>query len=196
MRLAIFLFITVFIFGGCQNRESEKREADIQRRIEAQAQAQVVASVNDWRITLSEFRVMLDSLGEEARAHGVDIDNPEVRRRFLDQLVHREILYRAGKLLGMDQDPQLQQMPEEAQKEAMAAMMRSMIMRNIEITEQDLKTFYQQNREVFPMPFEEVREAIRTEIDRGIFQEQIRALLEDLEGQINVEVDYELLDEI
>lgn len=185
--ILVLIMVATFIFG-CAPQESA---FDFQ----ADSFDQVVARVNDWQITLPELKVFIDSLGEEAAQYGVDPSDPQVQRRLLDQLINQEILYRAGQLLGLEDDPQAQEVPAELRKTGIAQMMRETLMSDVVISESDLQEFYRQNQEFFPVSFEEAMPLIENEVLRAILEARIAGLVEQI-GEIDVMVNYGLLDEL
>lgn len=204
MRWVLVMVFLGTVFFGCAGQEDlESARRSVQFRVEEDAveanidlSGEPVARVNDWQISLAELGEIFRSMEEEAAAHGVDFGHFEVRRRFLDQMVQREVLYRAGQMLGLEDDEQARQMPLEVRKDAIAQIMRSTIMADVEISEEDKRDFYQQNEEFFALPFEESKEAIKAEIDRFVLHQQIGFLLEELGDNIQVEVNYDLLEQL
>lgn len=194
VRLLLIILLSVNIFFiGCGQKENEKT-SKIGGGVAISDE--VIASVGDWQVTVSEFRETLKSLKETAQEHNLDINNPIIKRRFLDQMVRKEILYQAGKLLGIGQNPQLKEMPEAAQKDAISQVMYNTLMKDVQVTENDMQQFYQQNQEAFSIPFSEAKDAIEGEIERAILQAKIAELLQRFKDEISVSVNYDLLDKI
>jgi hypothetical protein len=194
VRLFLIILLSVNMsFIGCGQKENEKVSRPKEN---INASDQVIASVGGWQVTVSQFRETLKGLKDTAQEHNLDINNPIIRRRFLDQMVRKEILYQAGKLLGIGQDPQLKEMPEAAQKDAISQVMHNTLMKDVQVTENDMQQFYQQNQDAFSLPFSEAKDAIEGEIERAILQAKIAELLQRFEDEISVSVNYDLLDKI
>lgn len=189
----IILFSVNIFFIGCGQEESEK----VSKFQENTAVSdQVIASVGEWQVTVSQFRETLKSLEETAQEHNLDINNPIVKRRFLDQMVRKEILYQVGKLLGIDENPQVKEMPKEAQKHAISQAMHNILMKDVQVSEDDMQQFYQQNKEAFSTSFSESKDAIKVEIQRVILQRKIAGLLQRFKDKISISVNYDLLDKV
>jgi hypothetical protein len=198
--LFVISLFTIIVFAGCGGGQTEGETAGSKLNDTVSSNdttsSEIIASVNDWQLTVLEFEAILNRQKEAAKEHGLDIDNPMIKRRFLDQMVRKEVLYRVAQLLGIDKDPQLKAMPEEAQKNALAQAMQDILMKDVEVGEEDVKHFHQQNKESFSASFSESKGAIKMEIERVILQRKIAELLERFKDQIEVSVNYDLLNKI
>jgi peptidyl-prolyl cis-trans isomerase C len=114
--------------------------------------SKALAVINGKEITLSEFELRWSQLPEYTRKKYV---GAEGRKRFLDELIDREILLQEAKRRGIDRDRALLERLERFKERSMLdALMREEVDSRVSVTPDEVKAYYNANRETFSAPDE------------------------------------------
>jgi len=136
MKKVIF-FIILSLLLGCAKQKGE-----------------VLVSFNGGRITLDEFNKELSKMPEFAR--GI-YEGPEGKRKFLDDLISRELIYIEAKKRNIDKDKEYLDMVERFKRDA---LLEVLLKREVEdkarVEDSELRAYYDSHPEEFRLN-EEVR---------------------------------------
>ncbi len=136
MKKAVFLFIIALLLG-CAKEKGD-----------------VLVNFDDGKITVEEFKNEINKVPEFAK--GI-FEGPEGKRKFLDDLISRELIYLDAKKKKIDKDKEYLDMIERFKKDA---MLEILLKREIEdkakVDESELKAYYDANPQEFRLN-EEIR---------------------------------------
>jgi EpsD family peptidyl-prolyl cis-trans isomerase len=167
--LVVACAIAVLV-GGCSRDEHSDKDS------------QVVATVNDREITISQLRQALYTAG----AGNV---SPATTRQAIDSLVNQELLVQRALETKLDRDPAVVHALESARRQVLA---RAYAERNIfpkdEISNSEKQQYFRANpalfeqRKVyrvtaFSIQMEDLNQALRNELEQAHSQEQVRGVL-------------------
>jgi len=127
------LILVIFFVLGC-----------IQR---GHTEGPVIAKVNDAVITKDDFLRNMDRLPEWAKER---FATREGKRRFLEELIKRELLYQEAKRAGLDRDKEFTEKLEEFKKMTLLSMLiRKEIEEKAIVSDEEVKKYYDDNKEEF-----------------------------------------------
>ena len=114
--------------------------------------SKALAVINGKEITLSEFELRWSQLPDYTRKKYV---GAEGRKRFLDELIDREILLQEAKRRGIDRDRTLLERLERFKERSLLdALMREEVDSRVTVTSEEVKAYYDANRDTFSAPDE------------------------------------------
>ena len=126
--------LTLFLMvGGCGGNSEDP--------------AQALAIVNGKTITLSEFELRWSQLPEYVRKNYA---GPEGRKKFLNELIDREMLLQEAKKRGIDRDRNLLERVERFKEHTMLeALRREAVDSQVTVTPEELQGYYDTHRDSF-----------------------------------------------
>ncbi|MEW6409119.1 MAG: peptidylprolyl isomerase [Nitrospirota bacterium] len=134
--LTIILLILTIAISGCDKLKGEKG-----------ARGAVVAEVNGTKITVEEFKKQFEQIPDFAKPL---LSTPEGKRRFLEELVNKELIYKEAMKQGLDKDKDYIARVEDFKK---AALLDIVLQREIEakvsIKDEDVKKYYDTHPDEF-----------------------------------------------
>lgn len=114
--------------------------------------SKVLAVINGKEITSSEFDLRWSQVPEFARKTYAGVDG---RKRFLDELVTRELLLQEARKRGIDRDRTLLERIERfKERSILDALMREEVDARSAVTQEEIKAYYDANRGSFITPDE------------------------------------------
>lgn len=107
---------------------------------------EVLATVAGRDITQEEFEAFLASVPKEQQAY---ISNPKFREHCLEQLTSLHMFAQMGEDLKLDETDDFKKAYENAKRDILAQMAMRETLKDVEVTEEELKAFYDQNQQQF-----------------------------------------------
>ena len=107
---------------------------------------EVLATVAGRDITQEEFEAFLASVPKEQQAY---INNPKFREHCLDQLTSLHMFAQMGEDLKLDETEDFKKAYENAKRDILAQMAMRETLKDVAVTEEELKAFYDQNQQQF-----------------------------------------------
>ncbi len=109
--------------------------------------AKKVAEGDGWSITAKEFREKYDSLPADATPF---VASPEGKKRYLDSLILREIIYHEAEKEGITKEPSIVNRIEDTKKKVVIEeYLKRKIEGGLSPSEKDTDAFYQANKDAF-----------------------------------------------
>jgi peptidyl-prolyl cis-trans isomerase C len=139
----------------------------------AEKNSKALAVINGKEITLSEFELRWSQLPEYTRKKYV---GAEGRKRFLDELIDREILLQEARRRGIDRERTLLERLERFKERSLLdVLMREEIDSRVTVTTEEIKAYFDSNRDTFSTP-DELRAAhilVRTEAEAADIRKRL-----------------------
>ena len=107
---------------------------------------EVLATVAGREITQEEFEAFLASVPKEQQPY---INNPKFREHCLEQLTSLHMFAQMGEDLKLDETEDFKKAYENAKRDILAQMAMREILKDVAVTEEELKAFYDQNQQQF-----------------------------------------------
>lgn len=107
---------------------------------------EVLATVAGRDITQEEFEAFLASVPKEQQAY---ISNPKFREHCLEQLTSLYMFAQMGEDLKLDETDDFKKAYENAKRDILAQMAMRETLKDVGVTEEELKAFYDQNQQQF-----------------------------------------------
>lgn len=107
---------------------------------------EILATVAGRAITQEEFDAFLASVPKEQQAY---INNPKFREHCLDQLTSLHMFAQMGEDMKLDETEDFKKAYENAKRDILAQMAMRETLKDVTVTEEELKTFYEQNKAQF-----------------------------------------------
>lgn len=115
--------------------------------VPANAKSDVVAKVGREKITLEELEGRLAQFPEESQAQ---LQKKENKIRVLEQMIDEEILYQKARKAGYQRKPEYKDQIANAKRQLLIAMLiQNEIDANAQVTNEDVQSFYNQNRDSY-----------------------------------------------
>jgi parvulin-like peptidyl-prolyl isomerase len=108
-----------------------------------------LATVGDRVITLGEFAATLDRIDQFERLRYQSVER---RRALLDEIINAELLASEARKRGLDQQPEVKERVRQILREDVVRRMRLEVPPSTEVTEADVKAYYDKHREEFREP--------------------------------------------
>lgn len=134
------------IFPGRENPAAGSEELKIN--------GPLLARVNDWAIGLDDFKNYLKSLEPLAKTQKIDINSPEFKTKFLNDLIKNQILAQVAIERGLDKSDDVLRALRDTRDTLLAAKIRDDLEKNVSVSYAEIKTFYDKNKELFKKPQE------------------------------------------
>ncbi|BCS51721.1 peptidylprolyl isomerase [Geobacter sp. SVR] len=142
---------------------------------EAKKEGKVLAEVNGATITTGDFSRELKNLPEYLKAMA---DTPQGRKEMLDTMVIRELILQQATKDGVDKSPEIEEKLQDLKKRLIVeAFLKKKVESESQISDADLKKFYDQNLDKFKTG-EQVRAShilVKTEKEAKDILAQIKA---------------------
>jgi peptidyl-prolyl cis-trans isomerase C len=136
LRRTLVVLTVVLALVACVTSGCGKKQGDV-----------VVARVGSVNITESQLKERLAQLPEFAQRQ---FSGPEGTIEFLNNVVEEEVLYQAARQAGYDKDPEILSMIEAMKRRSMIqAYYRDEIEGKVEIPEEEIVAYYNEQEEVF-----------------------------------------------
>lgn len=110
----------------------------------------VLARVGNWQITVDEFKDQENAAKELAAQNKLTYDLPS--ERLLGMIVEQQLLYQEAQRTGIDKDSKIAKQIEEARKLILSQTLQSKIVEGISVNDQEIKDFYEQNKQFYFEP--------------------------------------------
>lgn len=134
LQLAVFVVLTVIVFGGCGKPDKEKKD--------------VLAVVDGEVITLPEFNGRIAKMPQHFQAL-IEKD----KKKFLDDLIMQKLLYKEAVKEGYAKRAETKELIEEANKKIIiAALISEKVEGSLTPSEEQLLAYYDENKGQFVMP--------------------------------------------
>jgi peptidyl-prolyl cis-trans isomerase C len=109
---------------------------------------QTLAKVDDRVITLEDFNKRIDRLPQQYQ----EIVKGQ-RKKFLEDLIMEGLLYKEALRSNIESDPEIQEVIFEAKKKILISrLMKDRVNNKVSISEDDIKTYYDEHSEEFMLP--------------------------------------------
>lgn len=106
----------------------------------------ILAKVGDIEITKDKMGEIIQSLPPQ---QAMQVSSPEGRKRLLDEMVAGELFYLDAMENGLDTDEEFVKMIEEAKRNLLQRFAIQKLISNIQITEEEQKSYYAENKAQF-----------------------------------------------
>ena len=180
--LLILLFIMSVSYYGCSQDHTD--------------QTQTLATINDYRLSLKDFQ---RQLAEELELNPDAKLNNKVKKKFLEEIIRKQILIQEAKKMGLDQEEKfiraIEYYWESILIKNLIELKGDEILQHILISEEEIKDYYNQmekkSQEVLPL--KQYRENIAYILKE---QKKTRMMEEwtiELKEKSNIEINNELL---
>lgn len=162
LRAVITTLVLVCLFlglHGCTDKQGPSSRA--------------LAVVNGKPITVSEFELRWSQLPEYARK---TYAGPDGRKRFLDELITRELLLEEAKRRGLDRERVLQERVEQfKERSILDALVREEVAARTAVTPEEIKAYYEAQRGSFTASdeFHASHILVKTEAEAGDLRKRI-----------------------
>ncbi len=129
--LSLFVVFTLFACGKTQMADK----------------GPYLAQVGDVKITEADLESEMQNLPDYAQSM---FEGKEGKKRFLDEVIKKEILYQEALKKGLDKSPEFKQKLEEFKKLTLISdLLEKEIMSKSSVSEQDMKDYYEKNKADF-----------------------------------------------
>ena len=113
------------------------------------SEVKVLATVGETDITDEEVQQFIQHLGPQA---AMQFSNPEGIKQVAGELINQELLFLEAKKLGLDKEEDFINELEKVQKNVLKQYAINNLMSNIEVTDEEVEEFYNENKEFFKTP--------------------------------------------
>jgi peptidyl-prolyl cis-trans isomerase C len=114
--------------------------------------SKALAVINGKEITVGEFDLRWSQMPESAR---MSYRSPEGRKKFLEELITRELLLQEAKKRGLDRDRTLVERVERfKERSILDSLMKEEVDSRVTVTQDEIKAFYASHSESFAAPRE------------------------------------------
>lgn len=148
MRKAILLFLCLLILG-CDTFLSKKDTPTTANKTPA-IKGVLLARVNDWALGTGDLREQLKAV--RTLDPNVDINDIDFKKKFLQELVNIEILAQEAKNRRLDKDQEVIDAVENFRRTLLAQKIMGNIIREITVTDAEIKSFYETNKQGLRLP--------------------------------------------
>lgn len=140
--------------GACNDNALEKpgladASASGRGSLTPELAAKPLATVGDRVITLGEFAATLDRIDQFERLRYQSVER---RRALLDEIINAELLAGEARKRGLDKDPEVKERIRQILREDVVRRMRTELPASSEITEADVRAYYDKHRDEFREP--------------------------------------------
>ena len=107
---------------------------------------EILAVVAGEKITNEDFEMFLQNVPREQRMY---ISNPQLRDYYLDQMIAIYAFAKEAEAQKMDETETYKKIMENARRDTLAQMAMSDVMKDVTVSEEEIKAFYDENPEQF-----------------------------------------------
>ena len=154
----------------------------------------IVIQVNDSKISLEEFN---DLLKFEAYADPELELTRESRDRFIDYLVHKELMIQNAALLKLDRKPEFVRTIEKYWESTLIRNLLDLkseeLKKKVLITDEAIEQYYAQNKDEFEGSLAEVKEAIKKNLESEKLQEKMEEWTQGLKKAADIRINKKLV---
>jgi len=146
----ILLSVAIAGCGSAKKPETNKSETPETNASASQSSkdGKVVAQIGSEKITLEEIDGLVKTIPEQYQAMA-----REHKDMFLDSVINQKLLYAEAARLNFDKNTDVQKQLEEIRKElVIKAYLKEEIEDKITVTDEDIKKYYEANKEKFKEP--------------------------------------------
>jgi peptidyl-prolyl cis-trans isomerase C len=132
------LFALLLVVSACSDKPADPSKA--------------LAVINGKEITVGEFDLRWSQMPESARK---SYDSPEGRKKFLEELITRELLLQEARKRGLDRDRTLVERVERfKERSILDNLMKEEVDARVTVTQDEIKAFYTVHADTFTAPRE------------------------------------------
>ncbi len=142
----------------------------------------MLAQVGDWSITIQKFNEQLNAL--KGAIEGLDPKNVDQRKAIFTQMIQQQLLVQEALSQKLDQGGDFISAMEEARNTLLIQALAAKELQNIVVSDEEAKTFYEENKEMLTAPTEwriseivvkseEEAKAVLVEVNQGASFEEI-----------------------
>ncbi|MEM7816813.1 MAG: peptidylprolyl isomerase [Candidatus Aenigmatarchaeota archaeon] len=154
----VFVFLVSLFFLGCKpqgditpfTKTTQKTES---KKEEMKIRGVLLARVNDWRLGVDDFKDYLEAFKKLTKAQynvDLDINNFEIKREVLNNLVREQILAQVALEQGLDKKEEVLKALRDYRDSLIVKELRDELEKKIEISYAEVKNFYDQNKDRLP----------------------------------------------
>ena len=107
---------------------------------------EILAVVAGEKITNEDFEMFLQNVPREQRMY---ISNPQLRDYYLDQMIAIYAFAKEAEAQKMDETETYKKIMENARRDTLAQMAMSDVMKDVTVSEEEIKAFYDENTQQF-----------------------------------------------
>ena len=119
---------------------------------QADLASNVLAKVGSWSITIDEFKEQEKAAQELAKQNNLKYDLPS--ERLLGMIVEQQLLFQEAQRQGLEREGKIAKQINEARKLILSQTLQSKMVEGIKVTDEDIKAFYDQNKQFYYQPAE------------------------------------------
>ncbi|MFC1516955.1 peptidylprolyl isomerase [Candidatus Margulisiibacteriota bacterium] len=113
------------------------------------AAGKVIVTVGEEKITIDDFKERLEELPPQFRGY---YSSEQGKSKFLDQLIQERLLYLDARAKRMDSETEVKEAVDRARKNIIVAYYVNKVLKNVVITDKELKDFYNANKNKYLAP--------------------------------------------
>ncbi|MDU5466305.1 MAG: peptidylprolyl isomerase [Peptoniphilus harei] len=106
----------------------------------------LLAEVNGKKITGVDYNLFIDSLNPQLKQY---FGGEEMNKEVVNELVYQALLYEDAMEKGMDKDDEFIQVVEKTKESMLKTYALGKLLATVKVTDEDIKKFYEDNKEVF-----------------------------------------------
>lgn len=109
----------------------------------------ILAEVNGKKISGVDYNLFIDSLNPQLKQY---FGGDELNKDVVNELVYQALLYEDAMEKGMDKEDEFLQVVEKTKESMLKTYALGKLLATVEVTDKDLKKFYEENKEAFVKP--------------------------------------------
>lgn len=109
----------------------------------------ILAEVNGKKISGVDYNLFIDSLNPQLKQY---FGGDELNKDVVNELVYQALLYEDAMEKGMDKEDEFLQVVEKTKESMLKTYALGKLLATVEVTDEDLKKFYEENKEAFVKP--------------------------------------------
>jgi len=156
----------------------------------------IVSYINDYQLTLDEFERLLASEVEMDREFKV---TREGKKKFLEELIRKELLIQEAKELKLDQKEEfvraIERYWESTLIRGLLDMKANELEEKIYVDQEEIEKHYNEIilKKQAPQQLDKIEEQIRKELEEKKKRKQMKAWIDGLKNKAKLKINYELL---
>lgn len=107
---------------------------------------EVLAVIAGETITTADFDAYVENIPQEQKAY---LSNPQAKQHFIDQMITMRLFAKLGKDEKLDESAEYKRIMEEAQREVLAQIAVREVIKDITVSEEELKSYYDAHSDQF-----------------------------------------------
>lgn len=107
---------------------------------------EILATVAGENITSADLNAFIQTMPKEQQVYAV---NPQFRQQVLEQLINGRLFAKYAEEIKLDETEEFQSILNNAKKDILASMAIGETVRGVEVTEEEMKGFYEANKQHF-----------------------------------------------